>query len=262
MHKHPRPFDISIGTKSLFQLSIAFLLVLATSCGGDSGAVDSLDELKEKYEQASGECETWIITEKGSSNSSSKGECNDDATLSWFPSRTATLLNVLKVQSLVLSMAESYEANSDDLTLEVVIGDNWMISGAEDEVKTGLAKVLGGSIINVASVDATRDIRRDLAKSSKTGGMAELMPACTDKPLSDDGASVYFDTKGNDDSSGDSYFDVVCALQLLEAPTYVLDLISSTRALDGRQSESWDQFRATWGYHPDSGLGISIIYEK
>ena len=47
----------------------------------------------------------------------------------------------------------------------------------------------------------------------------------------------------------------------LKNPDYVFDLIGTTRALDGRQTESWGKFRATWSYHPDSGLQLLIVVQ-
>ena len=30
------------------------------------------------------------------------------------------------------------------------------------------------------------------------------------------------------------------------------------RALDGRQTGTWDDFEASWGYHPDDGINLVI----
>jgi hypothetical protein len=37
--------------------------------------------------------------------------------------------------------------------------------------------------------------------------------------------------------------------------------MEQTRALDGRQSETWEDFSASWTYHPDNGLDV-LIREK
>jgi hypothetical protein len=41
-------------------------------------------------------------------------------------------------------------------------------------------------------------------------------------------------------------------------PDSIDSRIGSKRALDGRQTATWDGFSASWGYHPDSGLDIVI----
>jgi hypothetical protein len=51
---------------------------------------------------------------------------------------------------------------------------------------------------------------------------------------------------------------VACVLDYLHTPAAVRAHISSTRALDGRQTDSWDGFTAAWTYHPDDGLDITI----
>jgi hypothetical protein len=49
-----------------------------------------------------------------------------------------------------------------------------------------------------------------------------------------------------------------CVLGALGAPASVIAQIQGTRALDGRQSATWDGFSASWTYHPDDGLDAVI----
>lgn len=70
--------------------------------------------------------------------------------------------------------------------------------------------------------------------------------------------SLALDTQGTEDLNGDSVADVQCALDSLSAPDHVLEQMLQTRALDGRQSADWDDFGASWTYHPDAGLSILI----
>lgn len=51
-----------------------------------------------------------------------------------------------------------------------------------------------------------------------------------------------------------------CVLEVLDAPSGVLERMGNTRALDGTQSESWDKFKLTWTYHPESGLDSVFSY--
>ena len=80
-----------------------------------------------------------------------------------------------------------------------------------------------------------------------------------------DGDSISFDTQGEEDLFGDSYFDVVFALDLLEAPDFVTDRIERTRALDGTQEVDWTLANGTlvafWTYHPDDGLKLTLYAE-
>ncbi len=45
----------------------------------------------------------------------------------------------------------------------------------------------------------------------------------------------------------------------LELPSSISDKMSSTRALDGMQTQNCGEYTVTWNYHPDNGL--KVIYE-
>jgi Putative peptidoglycan binding domain len=49
-----------------------------------------------------------------------------------------------------------------------------------------------------------------------------------------------------------------CVIEELAPPARVVRRIESTRALDGMQEESWDNFSALWTFHPDDGLSLTI----
>lgn len=63
---------------------------------------------------------------------------------------------------------------------------------------------------------------------------------------------------GEEDSFGDSIDDHACLLIALETPTSVIEHMDSTRALDGMQTNNWDEFEARWNEHPNSGTGLTI----
>jgi len=75
--------------------------------------------------------------------------------------------------------------------------------------------------------------------------------------VEDEGASLIMTSRGTE-SPGASIFDIDCVLQSLEVPASIMNRFESTRALDGTQSGTWDQFEATWNYHPNSGSNITI----
>jgi hypothetical protein len=51
---------------------------------------------------------------------------------------------------------------------------------------------------------------------------------------------------------------VYCVLETLGAPDSVIPRIDRTRALDGTQDAEWDEFTASWTYHPDDGRNLII----
>lgn len=50
------------------------------------------------------------------------------------------------------------------------------------------------------------------------------------------------------------------ANESLGLPDWLYEEIVSTRAIDGRQKETFDKVTVTWSYHPDHGL--EVIYRK
>ncbi|GAA2748296.1 hypothetical protein GCM10009868_40780 [Terrabacter aerolatus] len=60
----------------------------------------------------------------------------------------------------------------------------------------------------------------------------------------------------------DSYTAAACVLLALETPSRVNDHIGQTRALDGTQTDTWEDFTARWTYHPDNGMTITITDSK
>lgn len=78
--------------------------------------------------------------------------------------------------------------------------------------------------------------------------------------IEDDGRTLVLQTKPKDeDPLGLSALTLDCVVTELGMPTWVEKSISTTRALDGRQSADWDEYSAQWGYHPDNGLNLIVI---
>lgn len=79
-----------------------------------------------------------------------------------------------------------------------------------------------------------------------------------------DKMSLTIDTNPDDAKYTNKYEDdAIAAIQAinlyLELPASLLDKMSSTRALDGTQTQNCGTYTATWNYHPNSGL--KVIYE-
>ncbi|MGO1319495.1 MAG: hypothetical protein ACTMIK_04505 [Galactobacter sp.] len=68
--------------------------------------------------------------------------------------------------------------------------------------------------------------------------------------------SVTFESAGV--SKGASIDVVGCFLGGIGVDSATLDKINQTRALDGRQQDTWGVWEASWGYHPDDGLNLVI----
>lgn len=72
--------------------------------------------------------------------------------------------------------------------------------------------------------------------------------------LRDDGRTLVFDHKGEEDSSGADLLSILCVFSELDMPSSVSGHVDQTTAMDGRQTEAWDSYEIQWSYHPDRGL--------
>lgn len=82
--------------------------------------------------------------------------------------------------------------------------------------------------------------------------------------LGDAEMSLVIDTSGEadyDEYSQADYLDAECVLDALEIPDATMNLVETTRALDGRQNAEWENLVATWSYHPDAGLNMTLQTE-
>lgn len=76
--------------------------------------------------------------------------------------------------------------------------------------------------------------------------------------LGDNGSTLTFHTRGDENPSGGSLTDLSCLLSATDAPDSVRSRMSATRALDGMQTANWNDIEASWTYHPDSGLTLIL----
>jgi hypothetical protein len=63
---------------------------------------------------------------------------------------------------------------------------------------------------------------------------------------------------GAEVSPGATFTQFDCIIEELDVPDAVLDRINNTRALDGYQDATFGEFAASWTYHPDDGLNMTI----
>lgn len=98
--------------------------------------------------------------------------------------------------------------------------------------------------------------------------LREAYETCCNPPvdyaeLSSDGTSLVIDTNPIDKDycryGADASLAITLCNTKLELPSSLSDKMSSTRALDGMQSQNCGDFTVSWTYHPDNGL--RVIYE-
>ncbi len=76
--------------------------------------------------------------------------------------------------------------------------------------------------------------------------------------FAEDGQSLNFDDKGEEDFLGGDFADLQCIIENLNAPSTVMARMYQTTSSMGVQEADWDGISATWTYHPDRGLDANI----
>lgn len=125
----------------------------------------------------------------------------------------------------------------------------------------GAAAFILGCLVGWGTTSITTHLREAAATAAASHVLEDAYTSCSSPygiTVGDNGKSMAIDTQGAEDASGASLTDAACVLGALEVPDYILTQIDSTRALDGTQSAEWNGLAATWNYHPDSGMTMSI----
>ena len=63
-------------------------------------------------------------------------------------------------------------------------------------------------------------------------------------------------------SSTDDLLQLECLYKNLDTPTRVTSHVENTRAVDGRQVDEWKNINASWTYHPDDGLNMTLSLDE
>ncbi len=80
--------------------------------------------------------------------------------------------------------------------------------------------------------------------------------------LASDGSYLTIDTKPYDSYYADedkALQSIISVNSALNLPDSLIQKMSKTRALDGVQSEQYDQLEVSWSYHPDNGLEVLYV---
>lgn len=144
--------------------------------------------------------------------------------------------------------------------------------GPPVKTSTGLPKgalfaIIGGGAFVLIVLIATAVITFSfVAQQNRLAAFPNAVAACaknTSVEVMDEGRTLLIDGEGDDYGSGDiSVAETACMLDVLNADSAVLTKMSETRALDGRQTATWDGITASWSYHPDNGLDILLELSK
>lgn len=123
----------------------------------------------------------------------------------------------------------------------------WLLPTATGVIGLVLGAALMGAVLSARSSAARSALLTDAVEACDIA----YTPGIT---LGDEGTSITFDMRGEDETSGADYVEIACLFAELDIPSAVTSHIDQTTSMDGRQTETWDNLTVSWSYHPDRGL--------
>jgi hypothetical protein len=105
----------------------------------------------------------------------------------------------------------------------------------------------GGTVANQSSSTRLEGAALDCGVSDNVG---------------DGGKTITFDTKGDDDTDGDTRYQLDCVLDHLDVTDLVVARYGSTSALDGTIEAEWGDYNAFWTFHPSYGTQMTIYSDS
>ena len=130
------------------------------------------------------------------------------------------------------------------------------------EIRVGAVSLAIGLVAGVVGSLLVASVAGGVGSIAAGSPMADAAATCEVETnpwitVGDEGRSISMQSEG-EEAAGANFEDLACVLLELDTPDSVINRIDSTRALDGRQTGTWEDFSASWGYHPDNGLDIVI----
>lgn len=266
----PKRFKPQVFSKTLL---FAAALALA-SCGSGS---QTLEDFRLEFINAGGVCTAPVpdsTTTTASDNNSNQSslyisqealDCGEDeSSISRYDSEQSARASWWAFTSLMdgLQLAIADDTTDRFQIIKGAFRVNLPLEFTESDAGE-IANKLAGYVASSGDVELRKKILSEVVESSTSGGLDRVAAACAvNDDLSSDGQSIALDTEGEDDSDGTPLISVFCILRATVAPDYIFDSIKQTRSLDGRVEEAYGEYRATWSYHPDDGLQLSLIFNE
>jgi hypothetical protein len=105
-----------------------------------------------------------------------------------------------------------------------------------------------------------------IAVACSSNPVADAAAVCEDllgsqftADVATDGRSVTVSGGGRDDARASATVNTVgCLLSEAGAPQAVVPAIQRTRPIDGVQNYEWDGAQASWTFHPDAGINLTL----
>jgi hypothetical protein len=138
-----------------------------------------------------------------------------------------------------------------------IVGAADAIAGTIKKQSNGvkIAGIAVGAVVLVGGIIALSGGGNPIPGALSSCGLSETSAGVS---VDAGGKTVYFDGTGEEDFDGVDFSSVQCVLEALKAPTSIFDRIGSTSALQGVVEGDWSNFHASWTYHPNNGLDLTL----
>lgn len=139
----------------------------------------------------------------------------------------------------------------------------WWVLGAVALVLLGGTAFVGAWLFVDHGGKTADTVVTTAAKAGLESRLTRTKSVCdagdTGTRVADGGKTLIVDGAGEEDGGvGVDNDTLECILVVLDAPESVKEHVYQTRALDGRQQDTWPGFTASWSYHPDSGVEMIL----
>ena len=138
------------------------------------------------------------------------------------------------------------------------------------KIRNGIIIVIGLSLIPVSFLfyifttfgqdSYTPSVQNSYTKTVNLKRIYSDYCSPTYAKVGSDGSYLSIDTNPNDidDYTVDGSIEAIVFVNIaLGLPEYLLDDMSKTTALMGRQTETFDEITVSWSYHPNKGLEVT-----
>lgn len=115
-----------------------------------------------------------------------------------------------------------------------------------------------GAVVLLIAIGTSASTSANKFQAALDSCLSEGDSGYDDIQVADDGSSMYLDGSGEDDYSSLDYVDQFCVLNALDIPEIIVTRMNATSSLMGVQTGDWDGITASWTYHPNNGLDISL----
>ncbi|GIH08081.1 hypothetical protein Rhe02_61480 [Rhizocola hellebori] len=119
--------------------------------------------------------------------------------------------------------------------------------------------VAGGGVVLWLAVNdkSLADAAQEVTESPLETAKRKCAPSSAYATVGDEGNTLILKSQG-EEQPGISYSQLECFWTELDVSDALRSELGATRALDGRRSGDWGSFHASWSYHPDSGVNMTI----